>query len=86
MNISVKADDAGDHHDERQGAQIRKILAEQVGIDQITRAGGQGQHESGGRAHADGGFQLARNPHEWAQPENLRHHDVVHEHRADKNE
>jgi hypothetical protein len=61
-----ETDDAGDHHDEGQGAQIRQILAEQIGIDQITGAGSQCQHEGGRGTHADGGFQLARNPHERA--------------------
>ena len=39
------------------------------GITTPARVAGfvaQGQHESGGRAHADGGFQLARNAHERA--------------------
>jgi hypothetical protein len=48
--------------------------------------GGHGEHEGGGRAHAESGFELLGNAHERAQAEDLHQHDVVDEHGADDDE
>ena len=81
-----KLDDPGDHHDERQRAQVEQLGAEQVLVDEVAGAGGQRQHEGRRQPHADRRFQFLRHAHEGAQAENLGHHDVVHEHRGNEDE
>ncbi len=80
-------DDGRDGDDEGQRAQVfQPEWNEQVVVDDVAGAGGQGQHEGRGGTHAVGCFQFLGNAHEGAKTENLHQHDVVDQHRADEDE
>jgi hypothetical protein len=74
--------DGGDGDDERQRAQVLEPERhQQVVVDDVAGAGGDGEHEGGRRAHAEGRLELPGNAHERAQAEDLHQHDVVDEDR-----
>ena len=55
-------------------------------VDDVTGPGGHGQHKGGGRPHAVSGFELFRDAHERAKPQNLDQHDVVDQDSTDEDE
>jgi len=80
-------DDGGDGDDEGDGAQVNEVKGDQQGVvDDPAGPGAQGEHEGGGRPHAEGGFQLLGNPHEGAQAKNAHQHHVIDQGGADEKE
>lgn len=75
----------GDHQNKGEGAQIGDIQRQQdIVLHQIGAGTGEGHHEGGRQPHADGGFQLAGDPHKGAEAEEFHQHEVVNQHGADQ--
>jgi len=78
-----QADEDGDGDDKADGAQVGDAeRGKQIGIEQVGADGGECEDESGGKAHAEGSIDFARDAHEGAEAEELREDEVVHQNGA----